>query len=105
MKSTIFFCTALLASVFVLFGTGTLEARRHSHTRLSVNVGTSFVRPAYSTYVVQPAYAQPVAYPQPIYVYPSEPVIVYPAPVYQQVVAAPVVPSFNLFSFGFGWFR
>lgn len=102
MKSTLFVCTALLALAFVFCGTGTLEAKRHSH--FNINVGTSFVqRPAYGTYVVRPAY------PQPVYVYPSYPdrVIVVPSPAvqYQEVVAVPTTPSINLFSFGWSWFR
>jgi hypothetical protein len=104
MKFKTFICSAILATLFVFLGTSSLEARRHSHSHVHVNVGTSFVqRPAY---VVRPVYPQPVVtYAQPVYAYPHERVVVYPSPVYQEVVAVPAAPSFSLFSFGLSLFR
>lgn len=99
MKLSIFFCSALMAAVFLFCGNTALEARHHS--RVNVNIGTTFVqRPAYGSYVVRPVC------PQPVYVYPTypEPVVVYPAPVYREVVPV-YTPRVSLFSFGLNLFR
>lgn len=108
MKSTIFFCAGLLATMFIFSGTSTLEARNHhrhhsgSRTQVNVNVGPTYAQGP-NTYIVRPAY------PQPVYVYPSyyDQVIVYPSPAYQEVVAVPVQPAprISLFSLGLNFFR
>lgn len=95
---------AILFAVCSSFIFSSVEARHHSRTHLSFNIGTSCGRPSCGTYVIERHY--PVCY-RPYVCVPVRPYCeeVYVIPGYRErVLVAPRVQSgFNFgWSFGFG---
>jgi hypothetical protein len=99
MKSIIFCCTVLFASLFIIGHQHALEAKHHNH--FSFNVGTYFpgYAPAYVARPYPPAYMERRVYMDP-YGYPmGETVYVAPRPYCQEVIPYPA-PVWSGFSFG-----
>lgn len=100
MRLPILLCSAVLATLFIVGVSPSLEAKHHNH--FSFNVGTlfpSYAPPAYVVRQYPPAYVEQHVYVDP-YGYPmTESVYVYPRPYYRQAYVCPR-PVVSGFSFG-----